>query len=180
MTNNKSNNETFSINNPYYTYVESVLGIFPNMKGIGYAFFKEQNSVEDCGIACIRPMSNKKCMDRLKIMVEAYKPSTIVIPSPIGKYNRKSKRVQQLIKQIHQFGSENDIIIKEYSREEIRFVFNQFGVNSKQEISEKIGKLLPELQHKVPTERNFYEPEPYYQGMFDAISLVITHNFVSY
>ena len=176
---NKSDNKAFSINSPYYMYVEQVLGIFPNMKGLGYAFFKEQNSIDDYGIACIRPMSNRKCMERIRAMVKAYQPSTIIIPARSGKFNRKSKRVKRLIKLIYKLGAENDIIVKEYSREEIRYVFNQFGANSKQEISEKIGTLLPELEHKVPKERNFYDPEPYYQGMFDAISLVIAHNFVT-
>ncbi len=160
-------------------YIESVLAIYPNVRGFGYAVFLEENNPKDYGIAIIKPRTKEKYLDRIKIMVKVQNPSIILLPTPTGKYNRKRERIQSLIEDIEQYAKAHNIHVKKYSREQIRTVFEQFDAYSKVQIAEKICMWMPDLEDKRPALRKLYMTEDYHQGMFDAISLVITHNFLT-
>lgn len=41
-----------------------------------------------------------------------------------------------------------------------------------------LGKLTPQLKSKLPDKRKPWEPENYYQGIFDALALVLTHQYL--
>lgn len=158
-----------------YNAIEKTLAIFPNGKGFGYALFVEPYEPKQYGVATIKPTENYRCMRRIDALVETYQPTVILLPTPDGKRNRKRKRVQELLHDISQYAESRNIKILCYSREQIRLVFEQFEARSKLEIAEKICLWMEELERYQPLHRKRYMPEDYYQCMFDAISLFITH-----
>lgn len=157
---------------------ENILALYPNVKGIGYAFYQEEHEPKYYGLSVVKPMDNAKCMKRITAMIQIYEPSLILLPTPDGKHNRKRKRIQELLDEIILFAKKQGIPVKSYSREQIRLVFEQFDAKSKQEIAEKICIWHPQLEACRPTKRKLYMPEDYHQGMFDSISLAITHFYV--
>jgi len=162
-----------------YEPFENILALYPNVKGIGYAFFQEEYEPKYYGVSVVKPMNNEKCLKRIVAMIQTYEPSLILIPTPDGKYNRKRKRIQELLQEITLYAKKHNIPAKSYSREQIRLVFEQFDAKSKQEIAEKICIWIPQLEACRPMKRKIFNPEHYYQGMFDAISLAITHFYVN-
>lgn len=156
-----------------------VLCIYPNVRGFGYAIFPEQDVLKDYGVAVIRLRDENAYLDRIDQMVKVYNPSVLLIPTPDGKYNRKRERIRALLEKIKSYAKKNDLIIKSYSREQIRGVFEVFDVYSKVQIAQKICSWFPELLNRCPEKREMYKTENFHQGLFDAISLVITHNFIT-
>jgi len=162
-----------------YEPIEHTLAVFPFGKGFGYAYFENLLEPKHYGIITIKPAENYRCMRRIDALVESYQPNIIILPTPDGKHNRKRKRVQELLKEITDYAKMRDISIRTYSREQIRLVFEQFEARSKLEIAEKICLWMEQLEKYQPMHRKRYMPEDYYQPMFDAISLFITHNHIT-
>jgi hypothetical protein len=163
----------------YHEHTENILAVFPQGKGFGYAYFTEQYEPDHFGIATVKPPDNAKCLKRVEAMVLTYQPKLILLPTPDGKRNRKKKRVQELLQQITQYAKKNDIQVRTYSREQIRLIFEEFEAHSKLEIAEKICFWMPKLEKYQPPHRKKYMPEDYYQSLFDAISLFITHSYIT-
>lgn len=164
--------------NHTFEYFENALAIFPTVKGFGYAFFRDEHEPKQTGVAIIKNTEPDKYLKRIDAMVQTYQPKIILIPTPDTKNNHKTKRTQQFLKDIIEYAKQQDIIIKTFSREQIRMVFERFDAFTKLEISEKICLWMPDLEKYKPRQRKSYMPEEHYQGMFDAISLFITHLYI--
>lgn len=156
-------------------YNSNALAIFPNIRGFGYAFFIDDLSPKYYGMIGIRPTDNLKCIRRISEMVKMYEPKIILLPSPDLGRKKRHKRIDELIFEIIEYAKDNGIQIRTYSREQIRMNFEQFDAFTKLEIAEKICIWMPDLLKYKPAKKKSYMPEDYYQGMFDAISLFITH-----
>lgn len=165
--------------NIHIEYKEQILALFPNTFGCGYAFFKNEFEPKHSGVVRIQPPNNARCIKRIDAMVETYEPNIILLPTPDGKQNRKKKRIQELLADIALYAKKRDIEVKTYSREQIKMVFEQFEARSKFDISEKICLWMPELEKYKPVKRRGEMPEDYYQGMFDSISLFLTHQYIT-
>ncbi len=158
--------------------IPSTLAIYPNNVGYGYAFFETANTLTDCGISYVRPISNAKCLKRIRQFLEYYKPSVIVLEDYEAKGARKSKRVEKLIRNIEALAVEKKLEIKKYSREQVRFVFQQFKAETKYEIAKVLVTFFPQLKHRTPSYRKLWMAEDHNMGMFDAISLAVTYFYV--
>ena len=162
------------------TYIDHpILSIYPNVRGFGYAIFPEQDMLKDYGVAVIRLRDEETYLDRIDQMVKVYRPSLLIIPTPDGKYNRKRERIRSLLEKIRDYAKQHDIVVKSYSREQIRGVFEVFDAYSKVQIAGKLCTWFPELLDRCPERRELYMTENFHQGLFDAISLVVTHNFLT-
>ena len=91
----------------------------------------------------------------------------------------KSNRVKKLIKKIIEYASNRDIVVRQYSRVQIRSAFEDFSAVSKYEIAVQIAKFFPHLNKVLSPKPKCYLPQNHYQGMFDAMSLVLSHHFLS-
>ncbi|MCG3165646.1 MAG: hypothetical protein POELPBGB_01414 [Bacteroidia bacterium] len=158
---------------------EMVLALYPNRQGFGYAFLEKLTEPRDCGVVTIRPISNHKCLERIKKFIEYYQPTLIILEDPEGKTSWKSLRVKKLIYSITDFCQLNNITVKKYSREQIRFVFSEFNVKSKYEIAAQIIKWLPQFKNKMPEVRKPWMCQDYNMVLFDALSLAITHFYLT-
>lgn len=149
------------------------------MNYFGYAYFEDEHEPKYFGMSVARKPENANYLKRIIAMIETYQPKILLLPTPDGKCNRKRKRIRELLEDIALYAKKNDIAIISYSREQIRFVFEQFEAYSKLEIAEKLCLWMPDLEKYKPVHRKWYMPEDYYQGMFDAISLAITHSYLN-
>ncbi|MGJ8665167.1 MAG: hypothetical protein ACSHW7_02275 [Patiriisocius sp.] len=160
---------------------EIVMAIFANGRGFGLAIMKDALTVVNAYNVTIRqyPISNKHVLKRIKEKVSYYLPSVIVLEEPKGYGSRKSKRVQDLIKNIANFSKSKDLAVHQYSRNDIRFVFSAFNAHSKFEIATVISENIPKLKEKLPEKRKSHKAESYAISIFDAVSLAITHYYQS-
>lgn len=153
----------------------TILAIFPNTKGFGYAVMENALTANDYGIVTVNPISNEKIIKRIQDFLDYVKPKAVIVEDYKGLQSRKSKRVEKLIDKITGEATKRNITVSSYPREQIRFVFRQFGAYSKYEISKTIAEHIAHLKVHLRPKRLYYQAEPYTMGIFDAISLGITH-----
>ena len=146
--------------------------------GLRYACVESPKEIIDYGIATVRPIGNSKTLQRAKQFIEYYKPTLVLIQDCESRYSRQGKRVAKLIDDIVVFSKRKKIPVKQYSREQIRDVFEQFGAKTKYEIAKTITRWLPELQHRSPRVRKLWMCEDYNMGIFDAMALALTHYYL--
>lgn len=155
------------------------LAIYPNTRGFGFACMEGSKTILDFGVVSVRPICNKKTLRRFQCMVDYYQPTLLLIQDPKGKYGCHGKRTRQLIKTIEEYAEVRGLGCEQYSREQIRFVFDQFDATTKHEIASKITKWFPDLETYKPEPRKLWLPDSYYMGAFDAISLICTHYYLT-
>lgn len=153
------------------------MGIYPNTKGFGYAFFEKATKPIMCGMVVVRPVNNEECLQRIDKLVLHFKPRAIVIRK-LDERKKNFNRIEKLLKRIDKKYS-NNVTIHLYARKNIKVVFKQFKVNTKHEIACSIAKWFPEFKQRLPRYRKPWHAESYSQGMFDAISLVLTYYYLN-
>ncbi len=153
-----------------------IISIFPNTMGFGFVILSDSGEIIDYGIVSIHPVNNDVCLKRIKDIISYYYPTALILEDYEESY--KSERVRKLIDNIC-FYYKDDLKIFKYSREQIKNTFDIFGARNKYEISKKISEAYPQLKNKLPEKRRTWEPENYYQGIFDAMSLILTHSYLT-
>jgi len=154
---------------------ESIIAIYPNTLGFGYVILNDKGEILDYGLTSIRPVQNDKCLTKIKEIVCYYQPHILILED--YENSIKSERIKELIKRINDC-TLYDMKIFKYTREQVKDTFELFGARNKYEISKKISEAYPQLKNKVPDKRKPWEPENYYQGIFDALALVLTHQYL--
>jgi hypothetical protein len=155
---------------------KNLIAIYPNTLGFGYVVLDDKGEILDYSMVSIRPVQNKKCLDRIHEMVLYYQPQILILED--YKKSNKSERIRKLLKNICDYGQDSFRIFK-YSKEQIKNTFEVFGARNKYEISKKIAEAYPQLKTKLPDKRKPWEPENYYQGIFDALALILTHQYLN-
>lgn len=156
-----------------------VLALYPNALGFGYAVVKNPREALECGVVKVNPICNHKCLERIKKFIDYYEPVLVIVQDLKGKNSFKVKRVTCLINRITSHAREKNLSVVRYSREQIRFVFSEFGATSKYAIAQTLCKWLPEFIHRMPQLRKPWMAEDYNMGMFDALSLALTHFYMT-
>lgn len=156
-----------------------VLAIYPNALGFGFAFMENAVTVKDYQIVTARPKSNASLMKRVIDYIEYYEPNIVVLEDYEGKQSRKSNRIKKLIDCIKEYADSKDIKTTIYSRAHIKMVFSGFKSKTKYEITRTISENIPELKKLMKPKRKIWESESYSQGIFDAVSLGISHYYLS-
>lgn len=156
------------------------LAIYPNAIGFGYAVMLNPRNPIDVGVAKVHPIDNLVCLKRIRSLLDKFHPRAIVLQELEGKHSRKSPRVKRLIKDIRRLAENLGVRVYTYSREQIKLVFSEFDRQavSKYQVAHVIGRYLPELSHRLPKYRKAWMAEDYNMGLFDAVSLLITHYYV--
>jgi len=164
---------------PMNTHETIVLALYPNSIGFGYAIVKSPRDPLECGVVKISPISNRKSMERIKKFIDYYEPMVIIVQDLNGKNSFKVKRVKSLIHSITRYATDHHLHVARYSREQIRFVFSEFNAKSKFAIARTICKWLSQFEYRMPRFRKPWMAEDYNMGMFDALSLALTHFYMT-
>lgn len=160
--------------------VPLTLAIYPNAIGFGYAVVHSPREPVDCGVQRILPISNEACLRRFRTLLVKFQPRTVVLQHLKGTGSYKSQRVCHLLSLLEIEAKKKGVTVFQYTRRQIQDVFAGFDVErvTKAEITETIAKFLPMFKHQLPPKRKLWMSEGYHQGMFDALSLVITHFYL--
>lgn len=155
------------------------MALFPNGLGFGFAIMKNAVTVEMAQSVAVkpRPISNTKVFKKIREKIAYYEPDTIVIEDYHN--SKKSKRVSKLLKEIVTFCEERNIALLKYTRKDIRLVFSHFNAHTKYEIAQIISKNVDYMKDWEIERRKCFEGEPYLAGAFDAVSLGITHFYMT-
>ena len=148
-----------------------VLSLYPNSRGLGYVCIEEPQSLLDFGIVTGKPISNRRIMERVRKFLDYYKP-TIVLVRDAQPYNR---RICRLLEDIAGHAEQLGLSVYRYSRQQIKETFEVYGASTKYEVSRKLADWFPVLNSRAPKVRKAWMDEDYNMGIFDAVSLALTH-----
>jgi len=153
---------------------KTIIAIYPNTLGFGYVIINHKGEIQDFGIVPIRPVNNRKCMERINEMISYHNPQILILEH--HSHSRKSARIKNLNKLLYEKWK-GDISVYRYTREQVRETFEIFGAKNKYEINQKIVEVYPQFKTKLPDKRKPWEPENYYQGLFDALALLLSYQY---
>ena len=156
-----------------------ILALFPNVVGLGYVCLENPQTLLKAGIMQVRPMSNKKALNHVKDLVGIFNPKIVILRDFDTHKPRKNKLIQQLLNEITTYAKEKHIRTFQYSRQQIRDVFELHGATSKYEISKQIITWFPTLADRAPKKRKPWLPEDSKMGIFDAMALAIAHEHLN-
>ena len=146
-----------------------VYALYPNANGFGYVYLDSPRNLLDYGAVRINPISNRKVMDRIKKSFDYLRPSIVIIQDPEGMASRVGRRVRRL---------EDKLKVVQYSRDQVRDVFEQFGAVTKYEIAKVLLTEFKELELREPKKRKTWQTESHNMPIFDALSLALTYYWV--
>jgi Holliday junction resolvasome RuvABC endonuclease subunit len=151
-----------------------VLSLYPNARGLGYACAEMPEKLLDSGVVTVRPVCNRTVMERVRKFIDYYKPTIIFVRDP----EPSNGRVARLAADIEAHAASEGLPVYKYTRRQTREVFGTFNATTKHEISQKILTWFPELAVRAPRLRKAWMEEDYNMGVFDAIALAVTHEYL--
>jgi len=156
---------------------QTVLALYPNRYGIGYAVFDHPEELVEFGIGYVRPLNLKKSFKRVKGYISYYKPDVIIVRSTDSS-KKVGKRNAQLIEKICKEARLQGLEVHSYTRTQIKDVFLQFQVKSKFQISQKLIEWYPKLKPYRFPKQKAWMGENHNTGIFDAVSLAMTYYYL--
>lgn len=157
-----------------YDKTKIVYAIYPNANGFGFVFMNGPRNLLDFGIVRINPICNFKLLEKIQDSISYFKPTVVILLDPDGKSSRTGKRTRKLLEKISAFAQSENLQVAHISRDQIRDVFENFGVSTKFEISQWLLTEFKELETRRPKKRALWTSEDRNMGVFDALSLVLT------
>lgn len=148
--------------------------VYPNANGFGFVYMDSPRTLLDFGVVRINPISNSKVLERIKKSLDYFRPTIVILLDPEGKSSRTGKRVRKLINLIVAYAEGEKLPVVQYSRDQIKEVFEQFGATTKYEISQVILKEFKELEPRAPKRRLLWTSEHHHMATYDALSLALT------
>lgn len=156
-----------------------VYALYPNANGFGFVYLDSPRNLLDYGAVRINPISNRKVLERIKRSFEYLRPSIVIIQDPEGTASRVGRRVRRLIDKIIVLATEENLKVVQYSRDQVRDVFEQFGAVTKYEIAKVLLTEFKELELREPKKRKTWESESHNMPIFDALSLALTWYWIN-
>jgi Holliday junction resolvasome RuvABC endonuclease subunit len=157
-----------------------VLSLFPNRRGLGYVCLDVvERKILESGVANVRPISNERVIARIKRFIEFHTPTIIIVRDPKERTIKGTIRLSELNTLIDNCAKTKHTPVYRYTRRQIREVFELFGANNKDEIAKQIIEWFDELAPLAPKIRKPWMDEDYHMGVFDAMSLAITHQYLT-
>ncbi len=151
-----------------------VYAIYPNANGFGFVYMNNPRKLLDFGVVRINPICNFRILEKIKSSISYFKPAILILLDPDGKSSRTGNRIKKLIDKISVYAQSENLQISQISRDQIRDVFENFGVSTKFEISQWLLTEFKELETRKPRERKLWTSEDRNMAVFDALSLAMT------
>jgi len=156
-----------------------VLAIYPCTRGFSYAVMEDALTINEINTVSPKEFDRGKLLRAIKRIVETHKPITLVLEDCECKFSRKGKRSKNLINEVSQWAIQMNIPVKKYSRNQLRTVFEKWYAKTKYEIALVICRNVPELQQYMYEKPKYPEREGNSDSLFCAVSLGVTHFFMS-
>lgn len=153
-----------------------VLALVPIQRGVAYAAFEKPTAPVDWGAKQARSDIERHAKASVKELIELHEPEVLVLLEHRGT-TASSSRASRLVEATTKIATDVGIAVVQYSRDDIRTVFAQFGGVTKYYIAKTISEWLPGHSSLEPRRRKPWMSDPYSMAIFDAIALGITYYF---
>lgn len=156
---------------------EKVLVVYPNAKGYAYALMQGPLEVLEKKMVSISPVDNTRIVNDVKTLIDENVPASVILENDQCKFSRKHGRGKQLLRSLAQMAKRKKYNVYTYTREDIRLVFEIWKATTKHEIAEVIAKNIKSFRILLYPKPKYPDSQKYVTGVFDAVSLGITHYY---
>ncbi|HAQ69849.1 MAG TPA: hypothetical protein DCR48_02635 [Flavobacteriales bacterium] len=153
--------------------------LYPNNVGLAYVICQGMKDVIDEGIQKIAPYSDKKVMRHIRYYLDYAQPDIVILRDHHNEHAQFSVKRKKIMKKIEETARAKNLQVHQYTRKQIKQVFEQFGGKSKFAIARQIASWYPHLKLKLPRYRRLQDSEHYQMGVFDSYALMITHYYLN-
>lgn len=151
-----------------------VYAIYPTANGFGFVYMDGPRKLLDYGAVRINPICNFRILEKIKDSINYFKPAILILLDPESKSSRTGNRIKKLIEKITVHAQSENLQVSHISRDQIRDVFENFGISTKFEISQWLLTEFKELETRRPKQRKLWASEDRNMAVFDSLSLAIT------
>jgi hypothetical protein len=151
-----------------------VSAIYPSSRGFAFVLFESSLAPVDWGVHEARVADkNAHCLKRVTSLFELHTPDVLVLQDMSEQGTRRAPRIRELNYKVAEQAETFGMLIRFYSRAQIRERFLQDGATTKSAIAEMIVKHVPALKLYVPPARKLWMKEHPHMGIFDAAALAL-------
>lgn len=151
----------------------TVLALYPTRNGFGFAVFVGKDSLIDWGVKGLQYRDkNFMALHRVKLLIERYQPTVLVIEDTMRKSSRRHERIRVLHGLIEQHAKAKQIKVCRFAKEALHA---HFGSDTKFARAEAVVREIPMLAPRLPPKRKAWMSEDSRQSLFDAVALGIVY-----
>lgn len=106
-------------------------------------------------------------LGRLQQLVASYRPDALVLEEPAG--SRRDERGREWLAWGEQFAADHELDHRVVGRTDLALHFPQTG-GRRHPLAVQVGRLFPELAHRLPSPRRPWQSESPTMGVFIAVA----------
>jgi Holliday junction resolvasome RuvABC endonuclease subunit len=153
-----------------------IFALDPTHKGFGYAVFELPRRLVDWGLARITGDKHADAIASFEKLLDRFRPDALVLEDAEAPGSRRHPRVRRLIDALVTLAGERGIAVFTVARSAVLKCFSSDDKPAtKYSIAQRLAKMFPELQSKLPPPRKLWESENERMSIFDALALAVTH-----
>lgn len=145
-----------------------ILAIDPNARGFGFVVLEGADRLVDWGLRDVRRDRDRRTLDRVRELLDLYRPDVLVTEDIGVRDSRRRPRAQHLILQLHDLARSAGVRPHAVRRSRVHEAFGQLGATTKHAIARVIASRFPELLPHRPPFRKPWMSEDQRMAIFDA------------
>lgn len=151
-------------------FATRIIAISPSSRGFGFVAL-EGYWLLDWGFRSTRGKKETQTVEGLRVLIDRYAPSILVLEDSSPTKSRRCKRIHQLIQRLTSAAIDRDVAVYHCSPEIRKQIFNPLGAHTKREIALTLVEYFPELKATLPKKRRPWTSEDFRMSIFDALML---------
>ncbi len=158
----------------------TILALDPGLRDLGFAVLRSRRLVAS-GVRPLRLLPRDRRLDEARRLVRAwiaaYRPDALVIeatyPHPVPGLDA----VHRLASSVRTLGRRHGLAVVAYAPQTVRKAITGDGRTSKREAAVAVSHRYPALRVYLTQDRKW--KERYFQNMFDAVALALSHEVLA-
>jgi Holliday junction resolvasome RuvABC endonuclease subunit len=151
-----------------------ILAIDPNSRGFGFALLEGEWKLVDWGLCEPRDGKRSQVLERLRDLIEIYRPDAVVVEDVLHQRCRRSGAANSFLGKVAQLTQQLNVRTCRVSVVAVRRAFGNEKA-MKQAIASQIAERFPELKRRLPPKRKAWQSESSRMSIFDAIAFGIAY-----
>lgn len=151
-----------------------LLALHPAQRGIGYVLL-ENDVLIDWGVRRISLRNAAASRAVFARLMERLRPHRVVIERRHGNAGRKGAAIRSQQAELASAAREHRLKLRQYSLRQMNAVFARWNANTKEQRANLLVERFPVLADYRPPRRKPWMSEHRNMGIFDALSLAMTH-----
>ncbi len=154
------------------------LSIYICTRGFSYAVMDNALTLIETNLISPKKFNGTKLLKKIKKVITSFGDVTLILEDHSSKSNRKGKRSKMINNKVYSWAKKRGIVVKTYSRDDVREVFSRWMAYTKYDIAQVLVKNIEGLKPF------FFEPIKYpgrehnYEAIFTSVSLNEAYYFI--